>query len=102
MSVSFFNEDLLALVLIVLIIKVITNIIIDMEKLKFDHKNIKKIVQLDTGILCVHYKGDYEVHTFRSWREFLQAHPNTLYHYNVSWSRVKAFLSSINIFSRNG
>lgn len=73
-----------------------------METLQFNHKNIKKIIQLDTGILCVHYKQDQEVHVFTSWNEFLKAHPNTLYDYNVSWSRIKSFLSSINIFSRNG
>ena len=73
-----------------------------MEALKFDHKNIKKIVQLDTGVLCVHYKGDYEVHVFTSWREFLKAHPNTLYDYNVTWSKIKSFLSNLNIFTRNG
>ena len=73
-----------------------------METLKFNSKDITKIIQLDTGVLCVHYKGDYEVHAFRSWREFLKAHPNTLYDYNVSWSNIKSFLSSINIFSRHG
>jgi len=32
-----------------------------MANIKFNHKSIDKIIQLDTGIICVHYKDDTDI-----------------------------------------
>ena len=71
-----------------------------MANIKFNHKSIDKVIQLDTGIICVHYKDDTDIQTFHNWKEFLQAHPNVLYEFNVTWSKIKSFLSSLNIFTK--
>ena len=74
-----------------------------MQKLTFNHRQMKEIKVLETGLICVHYTHEQHgvnVHVFNNWKDFYDGHPNLMYLLNVAWSKLKSFLHSINIFTR--
>ena len=53
-----------------------------MQKLTFNHRQMKEIKVLETGLICVHYTHEQHgvnVHVFNNWKDFYDGHPNLMY-----------------------